>query len=94
MGKELVAQAIHSLSRRSMRNYVKINCAAIPASLLESELFGYAAGAFTGATRSGKIGKFELAHKGTLLLDEIGEMDPDLQAKLPRVLQEGEFEPV
>ncbi|MDR2452062.1 MAG: sigma 54-interacting transcriptional regulator [Candidatus Accumulibacter sp.] len=94
VGKELVAQAIHRLSRRSMRNYVKINCAAIPSSLLESELFGYVAGAFTGAVRGGKLGKFELAHNGTLLLDEIGEMDPDLQAKLLRVLQEGEFEPV
>ena len=94
VGKELVAKAIHSLSGRSMHNYVKINCAAIPSSLLESELFGYVAGAFTGAARGGKVGKFELAHKGTLLLDEIGEMDPNLQAKLLRVLQDGEFESV
>jgi PAS domain S-box-containing protein len=94
VGKELVAQAIHSLSRRSLHNYVKINCAAIPSSLLESELFGYVAGAFTGAVRGGKVGKFELAHSGTLLLDEIGEMSADLQAKLLRVLQEKEFEPV
>jgi PAS domain S-box-containing protein len=94
VGKELVAKAIHHLSRRSMNNYVKINCAAIPASLLESELFGYVAGAFTGAVKGGKIGKFELANNGTLLLDEIGEMSLDLQAKLLRILQEGEFEPV
>jgi transcriptional regulator with PAS, ATPase and Fis domain len=94
VGKELVAKAIHHLSRRALNNYVKINCAAIPASLLESELFGYVAGAFTGAVRGGKIGKFELANNGTLLLDEIGEMSLDLQAKLLRILQEGEFEPV
>jgi PAS domain S-box-containing protein len=94
VGKELVAKAVHNLSKRSLNNYVKINCAAIPASLLESELFGYAAGAFTGAARGGKIGKFELAHNGTLLLDEIGEMSMDLQSKLLRVLQEGEVEPV
>jgi PAS domain S-box-containing protein len=94
VGKELVAKAIHHLSKRALNNYVKINCAAIPASLLESELFGYVAGAFTGAVRGGKIGKFELANNGTLLLDEIGEMGLDLQAKLLRILQEGEFEPV
>jgi transcriptional regulator with PAS, ATPase and Fis domain len=94
VGKELVAKAIHHLSSRVLNNYVKINCAAIPASLLESELFGYVAGAFTGAIRGGKIGKFELANNGTLLLDEIGEMSLDLQAKLLRILQEGEFEPV
>jgi PAS domain S-box-containing protein len=94
VGKELVAKAIHHLSSRSLNNYVKINCAAIPANLLESELFGYVAGAFTGAVRGGKIGKFELAHNGTLLLEEIGEMSMDLQSKLLRVLQEGEVEPV
>lgn len=94
VGKEVFARAIHQLSRRSASNYVKINCAAIPENLLESELFGYAEGAFSGAARGGKIGKFELAHKGTLLLDEIGEMPLSLQSKLLRVLQEKEIEPV
>jgi PAS domain S-box-containing protein len=93
-GKEPVAKVIHHLSRRVLNNFVKINCAAIPAELLESELFGYVEGAFTGAKQGGKIGKYELAHNGTLLLDEIAEMRFDLQAKLLRVLQEGEFEPV
>ncbi len=91
-GKELVANAIHSLSSRSSKPFVKINCAAIPTELLESELFGYEAGAFTGASRSGKIGKFELANGGTLLLDEIGEMPLGLQAKLLRTLQEQQIE--
>ena len=92
VGKEVFAAAIHELSPRRLNNYVKINCAAIPRDLLESELFGYEEGAFTGARKSGKAGRFELADKGTLLLDEIGEMPLDLQAKLLRVLQEKEVE--
>lgn len=92
-GKELFARAVHQHSPRKDRPLVKINCAALPASLIESELFGHVKGAFTGAT-SAKAGRFELADNGTLFLDEIGEMDLDLQAKLLRVLQEGEFEPV
>lgn len=94
VGKEVFAKAIHQVSNRALNNYVKINCAAIPQNLLESELFGYAEGAFTGASKGGKIGKFELADKGTLLLDEIGEMPIDLQVKLLRVLQEKEFEKI
>ena len=93
-GKELVANAIHKLSGRAEKPFVKINCAAIPKDLLESELFGYEAGAFTGADRRGKAGRFELADHGTLLLDEIGEMPITLQAKLLRVLQEKEIERV
>lgn len=93
-GKELFARAIHQNSRRTNNNYVKINCAAIPGELLESELFGYEGGAFTGAAKGGKMGKIELAHGGTLLLDEIGEMPMSLQAKLLRVLQEKEIERV
>ncbi|KKM10775.1 Fis family transcriptional regulator [Clostridiales bacterium PH28_bin88] len=92
-GKEVLAQAIHHASQRRERPFVKINCAAIPENLLESELFGYEKGAFTGATRT-KVGKFELAHEGTIFLDEIGDMSPYLQAKLLRVLQEREFERV
>ncbi|HBV99290.1 MAG: transcriptional regulator [Peptococcaceae bacterium BICA1-7] len=92
-GKELVARAIHKNSVRNDRPFVKINCASIPENLLESELFGYEKGAFTGAT-SMKPGKFELAGKGTLFLDEIGEMSLNTQAKLLRVLQEKEFERV
>ena len=84
--------ALHQLSSRSTSNFVKINCAAIPKDLLESELFGYEGGAFTGAKKGGKIGKFELADGGTLLLDEIGEMPLPLQSKLLRVLQEKEVE--
>jgi len=94
VGKEVFAKAIHQCSNRSLNSYIKINCAAIPDTLLESELFGYESGAFTGASKNGKPGKFELADKGTLLLDEIGEMPMSLQVKLLRVLQEKEFEKV
>jgi transcriptional regulator with PAS, ATPase and Fis domain len=92
-GKELVAKAIHAYSPRSAHHFVPVNCAAIPDDLLESELFGYTKGAFTGATTS-KIGRIEYANGGSLFLDEIGDMKPVLQAKLLRVLQEREFEPV
>lgn len=89
-GKELVAKAVHRHSHRADRRFVRVNCAALPAELLESELFGYEKGAFTGALRD-KPGKFELADGGTIFLDEIGEMSPHLQAKLLHVLQNGEF---
>jgi transcriptional regulator with GAF, ATPase, and Fis domain len=92
-GKELVAQAIHARSKRSDGPLIKVNCAALPASLVESELFGHEKGAFTGAT-SPKPGRFELADGGTLFLDEVGELSPEVQAKLLRVLQDGEFERV
>lgn len=92
-GKELVAKAIHANSPRAQNNFVPVNCAAIPEDLLESELFGYTKGAFTGATAA-KIGRIEYANGGSLFLDEIGDMKPALQAKLLRVLQEREFEPV
>lgn len=87
-GKELIAKAIHAASKRSRGYFVAVNCAAMPAELLESELFGYAPGAFTGASRQEKIGLFELADKGTIFLDEIGDMNPYLQAKILRVLEE------
>ena len=89
-GKEILARLIHKMSPRAHRTFLKVNCAALPADLLESELFGYEPGAFTGADRS-KPGKFELCNKGTILLDEIGEMPPMLQAKLLHVLQDGQF---
>lgn len=93
-GKELFAHAIHNDSARSDLPFVKINSSAIPSELLESELFGYDEGAFTGAKKGGKIGKFELANGGTIFLDEIGDMPMKMQAKLLRVLQEREFERV
>jgi len=92
-GKELVANSIHYNSLRAKSPFVKVNCAALPANIIESELFGHEKGAFTGAIRQ-KLGKFELANKGTLFLDEIGAIDPDVQVKLLRVLQEKEFERV
>jgi PAS domain S-box-containing protein len=92
-GKELAARAIHAASHRRERPLVIVNCAAIPSTLIESEFFGHEPGAFTGATKK-REGRFSLAHKGTIFLDEIGELPLDLQAKLLRVLQEGEFDPV
>jgi DNA-binding NtrC family response regulator len=92
-GKELIAKALHENSSRRQKPFIKINCAAIPKTLVESELFGYEKGAFTGAVAS-KPGRFELAHEGTLFLDEIAEIPPEMQVKLLRVLQDGEFERV
>lgn len=92
-GKELVARAIHAAGRRRGKPLIKVNCAALPATLIESELFGHEKGAFTGASNK-RDGRFTLADGGTIFLDEIGELPLELQAKLLRVLQEGEFEPV
>ena len=92
-GKELIARAIHRASSRRHKPLVKVNCAAIPATLIESEFFGHEQGAFTGATKK-REGRFALAHGGTIFLDEVGELPLDLQSKLLRILQEGEFEPV
>lgn len=91
-GKELFAHALHNASHRDHRPFVKVNCAALPENLLESELFGYKEGAFTGASKKGKPGKFEIADKGTIFLDEISEMSPQMQAKILRVLQEKEID--
>jgi len=92
-GKEVIARAIHARSRRSERPLIAVNCAALPGTLMESELFGHEKGAFSGALAR-QLGRFEVADKGTLLLDEVGELSPELQAKLLRVLQEGTFERV
>lgn len=94
VGKEVMAKCIHNASNRRERPMIKVNCASIPENLLESELFGYEDGAFTGARKGGKLGKFELANKGTILLDEIGDMSLTMQSKLLRVLQEKELERV
>jgi transcriptional regulator with PAS, ATPase and Fis domain len=91
VGKEVVANEIYMNSSRSKGPFIKVNCAAIPGNLLEAELFGYEKGAFTGATGTGKLGLFEVADKGTLLLDEIGDMPPELQSKLLRVIQHKEI---
>ncbi|MDU5106898.1 sigma 54-interacting transcriptional regulator [Clostridium sp.] len=91
-GKELFAHAIHSLSNRRNKPFITVNCSAIPSELLESELFGYEKGAFTGANKEGKVGKFELANNGTIFLDEIGDMPLFMQSKILRILQEKEVE--
>lgn len=91
-GKELIAHAIHGASPRKDQAFIRVNCAAIPKDLLEAELFGYVEGAFTGAKKGGKLGKIKLAHKGTIFLDEVGDMPIEMQMKLLRVLQEREVE--
>src|SRR5699024_1290402 len=88
---ELFAQVVHESSMRSEKPFIPVNCGAVPQALFESELFGYEAGAFTGASSKGKPGKLELAHEGTLFLDEIGELPMEMQVKLLRVLQEQEI---
>lgn len=93
-GKEMIAQAIHDGSVRRLYPFVRVNCAAIPRELFEAELFGYEKGSFTGADRRGKTGKFELAHMGTIFLDEIGDLPLEMQPKLLRVLELKEFEKV
>ncbi|MFJ5771758.1 sigma-54 interaction domain-containing protein [Psychrobacillus sp. NPDC093180] len=93
-GKEIIAQSIHQLSPRSTKPFVSVNCGSIPEHLIESELFGYEEGAFTGAKKGGKVGKFQSAEGGTIFLDEIGDMPQHMQVKLLRVLQEREYEPV
>ena len=93
-GKELIAHAIHSLSTRRAANFVRVNCSAIPAELMESEFFGYAPGAFTGASKKGKIGRFQLADRGSLFLDEVNLLPATMQPKFLRVLQEREIDPV
>ncbi|WP_243200742.1 sigma-54 interaction domain-containing protein [Lawsonibacter celer] len=93
-GKELIAHSIHSTSARRSANFVRVNCSAIPAELMESEFFGYAAGAFTGASKKGRVGRFELADKGSIFLDEINLLSPTMQPKFLRVLQEREIDPV
>ena len=90
-GKELFAHSIHAASGRNSQPFVAVNCATLPGNLLECELFGYEPGAFSGAPREGKVGLFEQAHRGTIFLDEIGEIPVSLQAKLLRVLQEKEI---
>jgi len=94
VGKEVVAKVIHQLSNRSKKPFITVNMAAIPNELFESELFGYQSGAFTGASKSGKVGLVEAAQGGTLFLDEIGELSLSLQAKLLRVLQYGDLQRV
>ena len=93
-GKELIAHSIHAASARRSANFVRVNCSAIPAELMESEFFGYAAGAFTGASKKGKVGRFELANKGSIFLDEVNLLTPTMQPKFLRVLQEMEIDPV
>jgi transcriptional regulator with PAS, ATPase and Fis domain len=91
VGKDLFARAIHAASPRARRPFVKVNCAAIPETLFESELFGYAPGSFTGASKQGRVGYFEQAHEGTIFLDEIGDMPPSIQVKILQVIQDKQF---
>ncbi|AND40508.1 hypothetical protein A361_15575 [Cytobacillus oceanisediminis 2691] len=94
VGKEFIANMVHQTSRRKNQPFIKINCGAIPKDLLESELFGYEQGSFTGARKAGKLGLFEMADKGTILLDELGELPVELQVKLLRAVQQQEFIPI